>query len=90
MSSFPRHHACKPVFIFTVEGLVPLNFLYIKFDTGNKGEVCRQLKIFLTPPVVYGSGVVLNSMQLCGLRITRGAWCFKVFSCSLSSFLRLF
>ena len=43
--------------------------------TGTKGEVCRQLKIFSNPTVVYATdrskamvpGVVLNSVSLCGL-----------------------
>ena len=66
----------------------------IKNYIGTQGEVCRQLKICLTPPpfpVVYATdrskAVVPVLFLFCVALwfIPRGASCFKVFPCSLSS-----
>ena len=63
---------------------------------GTKGEVCRQLKLFLNPKVVYATDrskavVPVLFLILCSFKVyTTGRLMFKVFSCSLSSFLRLF
>ena len=73
-------------------------FMYfcIKKYIGTQGAVCRQLKIFLNPSVVYATdrskAVVLVLFLFCvALRFTlRGASCFKVFPCSLSSCFFLF
>ena len=66
-------------------------FFCIKKYIETQSEVCRQLKIFLTPPVVYGTdhskAVVPVFFLFCMALwfILRGASCFKVFPCSLSS-----
>ena len=73
-------------------------FLYfcIKKYIGTQGEVCRQLKIFYLyppppPPVVYvtdsSKAVVPVLFLFCVALwfILRGASCFKLFPCSLSS-----
>ena len=62
---------------------------------GTKGEVCRQLKIFLNPPVVYATdrsktvAPVLFLILCSFVFYTTGRLIFKVFSCSVSSFRRL-
>ena len=75
-------------------------FMYfcIKKYIGNKSDVCQQLKIFLPPPppptttsVVYATALskavvpVLFLFCVALWFILRGASCFKVFPCSLSS-----
>ena len=70
-------------------------YFCIKKYTGTQGEVCRQLKIFYplppTPPVVYATdrlkAVVPVLFVFCVALwfILRGASCFKVYQCSLSS-----
>ena len=68
-------------------------FIYfcIKKYIGTQGEVCRQLKISLNPAVVYtkdrSKAVVPLLFLFCEALwfILRGASCFKVFPCSLSS-----
>ena len=76
-------------------------FMYfcIKKYIGTQGEVCRQLKIFLTPSsplspppttVVYATdrpkAVVPFVLILCRFVVyNTGASCFKVFPCSLTS-----
>ena len=63
---------------------------------GTKGEVCRQLKIFLTPTVVYATDhskavVPVLFLILCSFVVyTTGHLVFKSFACPLSSFLPLF
>ena len=66
---------------------------------GTKDEVCQQLKIFLAPaplpfPVVYAtdrSKAVVSVLILCSFVVyTMGRLMFYVFSCCLSSLLRLF
>ena len=66
-------------------------YVCIKKYVGTQGEICRQLKLFLTPTVVNATyrfkAVVpvlfLFCVALCF--ILRSASCFKVFLCSLSS-----
>ena len=66
-------------------------YVCIKKYVGTQGEVCRQLKIFLPPMVVYDThrskAVVPVLFLFCVALwfILRGASCFKVFPCSLSS-----
>ena len=66
-------------------------YVCIKKYVGTQGEVCRQLKIFLTPTVVYATyrskAVVPVLFLFCVALwfILRGASCLKVFTCSLSS-----
>ena len=68
-----------------------LMYFCIKKYIGYQGEVCQQLKIFLTPQVVYAtdrSKAVVPVLFLCCVAlwfILWGASCFKVFPCSLSS-----
>ena len=67
-------------------------FMYfcIKKYIGTQGEVCRQLKIFLNPPVVYATdrskAVVPVLFLFCVALwfILWGASCFKDFPCSLT------
>ena len=67
-------------------------YVCIKKYVGTQGEVCRRLQIFLTPTVVYATyrskAVVRVLFLFCVALwfILRGALCFKVFPCSLSSY----
>ena len=70
-------------------------FMYfcIKKYIGTQGEVCRQLKIFLPPPhppppgslCLNGDPDVVLIRCVALWFILRGASCFKVFTCYLSS-----
>ena len=69
-------------------------FMYFcnnKKYVGTQGEVCRQLSIFLTSLVVYATYrskamvPVLSLFCVALWFILRGALCFKVVLCSLSS-----
>ena len=79
-----REPLCEPNFLGT--------HFRIKKYIGTKGEVCRQLKIFLPPPqVLYTTdpseavGPVLFIFCVALWFILRGASCFKVFPCPLFS-----
>ena len=61
----------------------------IKKYFGTQGEVCRQLKILLTFALRRSKAVIPVLFLICVALwfIRRGASCFKVFTCSLSSCL---